>query len=76
MKHLLGIIMIVIISCWCCCLYCIFLKVSIYGEFPGGLAVKDPALSLLWFRSLLWLWGGLDLKEHLYAEGAAPPPQK
>ena len=23
--------------------------------FPGGLAVKDPVLSLLWLRSLLWL---------------------
>ena len=23
-------------------------------EFPGGLAVKDLALSFLWFRSLLW----------------------
>ena len=23
-------------------------------EFPAGLAVKDPALSLLWFGSLLW----------------------
>ena len=24
------------------------------GEFPGGLVVKDLALSLLWLRSLLW----------------------
>lgn len=23
-------------------------------EFPGGLALKDPAWSLLWLRSLLW----------------------
>ena len=23
-------------------------------EFPGGLVIKDLALSLLWFRSLLW----------------------
>ena len=23
-------------------------------EFPGGVAVKDPALSLLWLGSLLW----------------------
>lgn len=25
---------------------------KIIQEFPGGLAVKEPALSLLWFRSL------------------------
>ena len=25
-------------------------------DFPGGLTVKDPALSLLWLKSLLWLW--------------------
>ena len=25
------------------------------GEFPGGLVVKDWALSLLWFVFLLWL---------------------
>lgn len=24
------------------------------GEFPGGLAVKDPVLSLLWIGSLQW----------------------
>ena len=24
-------------------------------EFPGGLAVKDPAFLLLWLWSLLWL---------------------
>ena len=24
-------------------------------EFPGSLAVKDLAFSLLWLRSLLWL---------------------
>ena len=23
-------------------------------EFPGGLVVKDPALSLLWLESLMW----------------------
>ena len=31
-------------------------------EFPGGLVVKNPALSLLWLRLLLWcrfdLWPG------------------
>ena len=24
------------------------------GAFPDGLVVKDPALSLLWLRSMLW----------------------
>ena len=32
-------------------------------EFPGGLAVKDLALSLLWLRLLLWYrfdpWPGI-----------------
>ena len=36
---------------------------TVIWEFPGGPAVKDLALSLLWLRSLLWLgfdpWPGI-----------------
>ena len=30
-----------------------FFKINFKKEFPGGLAVKDPGLSLLWLKSLL-----------------------
>ena len=30
------------------------LKTRLAKEFPGGLAVKDLALTLLWLRLLLW----------------------
>ena len=32
----------------------LFYKMCWGGEFPGGLAIKDLALSLLWLRLLLW----------------------
>ena len=30
------------------------IEIAVQREFPGGLAVKDLALSLLWLRLLLW----------------------
>ena len=50
------------------------------GEFPGGLAVKDPAMSVLWLWLLLWhrfypwpgnfCMAGLDQKRGWVAEAS------
>lgn len=34
-------------------------------EFPGGLGLKDPALSLPWYGYNPWSW------EHVHAAGTA-----
>ena len=41
----------------------------IWGEFPGGLVVKDSTLSLLWLRSVV-AWVQSLARELPYATGA------
>ena len=44
--------------------------------YPGGLAVRDSALSLLWLGLLLWLGFDLWPRKFLHATGTAQKKEK
>ena len=45
-------------------------------EFPGGSVVKDPALSLLWPRLLLWYRFNPCLENFCMPQACPTPPPK